>query len=270
MDKRLKDVSLNYGLGVGETVYGTRKKLLFILKAINTHAKRRGMKMEDCEILDIGCGTGFNITIPIASMGYGILGIDSDRGTIDFARKTNSFDNLSFECETIEGIDRVFDVIVCSEILEHVEHPEDFLLQVGKRLKVGGIIIVTVPNGFGWFELEKLIYNIGIKYFISALSKLKMLKLPPADLVPNTLKERDAHLHHFTIKKLGEIFRESGFEMVKAKSSTLFSGPVTNSFFWGSKRFMSWNNKIIERLDLRFASGWYFILRSFKDAEHGC
>lgn len=54
-----------------------------------------------------------------------------------------------------EGI--IFDVIVYADILEHLEDPLTVLQQHRNLLQEKGIIIGSVPNGYGLFEVEKRI-----------------------------------------------------------------------------------------------------------------
>jgi len=41
----------------------------------------------------------------------------------------------------------LFDCVVITEIIEHVAHPDEFLVQVSRLLKPGGYVVMTTPNG---------------------------------------------------------------------------------------------------------------------------
>jgi len=66
---------------IAESSYGNQKRLQFISRYV--HEKK------PATILDFGCGTGLDITIPLAEQFpcIQITGIDSDGISIDFAQK---------------------------------------------------------------------------------------------------------------------------------------------------------------------------------------
>ena len=53
------------------------------------------------------------------------------------------------------------DVIIASEFLEHLSDQDiiNYLKQVRNTLRPGGYFLVTVPNGFGCFEIESFFWN---------------------------------------------------------------------------------------------------------------
>ena len=56
---------------------------------------------------------------------------------------------IDYRCATIEEIastDEKFDVVCCSEVIEHVERPLTFLKHVTSVLKPGGSLILTTMN----------------------------------------------------------------------------------------------------------------------------
>ncbi len=44
-------------------------------------------------------------------------------------------------------IDEAFDVVVCTEVLEHLDHPEVGLVHISHSTRPGGYAIVTTPTG---------------------------------------------------------------------------------------------------------------------------
>lgn len=164
-----------------EDTYGHGKRLNFIKEAIENYCQENGKRKVEIKILDIGCGTGIGTTFPVASLGYSIIGVDIDKDSINWALKENIYSNANFECGLLENLTHLsdFDIVICSEVLEHVPNPKDFLLLLKSRLKPNGIIILTIPNGYGWFEFEKLIYErLGLKYLFKFLIKFKIIPTP--------------------------------------------------------------------------------------------
>src|ERR1051326_2562704 len=63
-----------------ENLWGYKKRLTFV----HQHAS----KIRAETILDIGCGNGSQLAIPLARLGYSITGIDPHEGSIERARQS--------------------------------------------------------------------------------------------------------------------------------------------------------------------------------------
>src|SRR5690606_28230314 len=103
-------------------------------------------------ILDVGCGGGI-LAFSLARLGAGVLGIDAGRENIEAAsiHKEESHFNtqldLSFQNILLEDLNvPLFDVVVCSEVLEHVDDPTHFVKELIKRLKPNGLLVLTTIN----------------------------------------------------------------------------------------------------------------------------
>lgn len=110
-------------------------------------------------ILDVGCGRGWlsNLATP-----YGTCeGIEPVAGVIEHARRM--FPHIRFETGTPDSVlarpdFRPFDVVLCSEVIEHVPHPDKpaFVNQLGQLLASDGYLILTTPRGDVWDEWKKI------------------------------------------------------------------------------------------------------------------
>ncbi|NJK63603.1 MAG: methyltransferase domain-containing protein [Synechococcaceae cyanobacterium SM2_3_1] len=99
-------------------------------------------------ILDIAAAQG-NFSLAMAELGYDVTWNDLredlagyvkekyEKGTITFS-PGNAFE-LKFTY--------LFDGILITEVIEHVAHPDEFLLNTAKLVRPGGYIIMTTPNG---------------------------------------------------------------------------------------------------------------------------
>src|SRR5215813_7703276 len=121
-----------------EDAYGRAKRQVFVESIIRDTKPRT--------VLDFGCGTGTQLTWPLAKSfpQVSFLGIDSDQTTIDWARKQPVLANLSYAVQDDGGSEQRFDMIIASEVLEHVESPDQLLRQFHNRLADGGRLVVTV------------------------------------------------------------------------------------------------------------------------------
>lgn len=119
-------------------------RLTYIKEKIIEHF---GNFPEHLKLLDIGCGGGL-VSIPLAKLGASVTGIDASQKNIDAAKNQALIENLdvTFMCDTAENHKNLYDVILCLEIIEHVQNPEEFIISVSKLLKPGGMLIISTIN----------------------------------------------------------------------------------------------------------------------------
>jgi polyprenyldihydroxybenzoate methyltransferase/3-demethylubiquinol 3-O-methyltransferase len=91
--------------------------------------------LEGVKIADVGCGGGI-LSEYLAKVGAHVTGIDAASDLIEVAKehvKLNSdiINRVDYVCANIEEFSQnnleLYDAIVCSQVLEHVLHPELFL-----------------------------------------------------------------------------------------------------------------------------------------------
>lgn len=105
-------------------------------------------------ILDLGCGMG-GLTTALALSGASVQPLDFNphycritrlRGTrygLDFSPVNAAGEHLPFA-------DERFDLIVCMDVLEHVQDPEKLLSEINRCLKPGGLCQLTAINRFAF------------------------------------------------------------------------------------------------------------------------
>lgn len=213
------------------------KRLDFIVQSLKKYSTKK-----DTWGLDLGCGRG-NITVPLAYLGYNMMGIDISPENIRIAKsKQITRDNpLLFigdaENLTLERAD--FDFVVCSEILEHLNHPEYALNSIREILKEKGVLIVTVPNGYGPYSL---IYDRFRDLVIS-----KIFDIPLTD-----------HIQFFTLSKIKNLITEAGFDVLNVNHSDFISFlPIISK----SKGISMLDCKLADKLPHRVVSGYYILCR---------
>lgn len=108
---------------------------------------------EGLKILDIGCGVG-RIAKRAALMGFEVFGVDIERTVINIARENLSENGLEKRCHFLAGdilkIKKLsqmkFDVVICSEVIEHVKNPQKIVNLAYEKLENGGLLILTTPH----------------------------------------------------------------------------------------------------------------------------
>lgn len=197
-------------------------------------------------VLDIGCGTG-NVTAPIAAIGYKVRGIDIHAGSIESARKKNSFPNAQFDTANLEEVDlSQFDALILSEVLEHVIEAEKMLAFIASNLKPGALLILTVPNGWSIVEVAcRPSYILKRSKLGANIVKLIKRMLGSKDLT--TANEQTPHVHFFRLSKLLGLFRTNGL-CIRYFHAFFFAWPFWEIFF------TKWNSETWARRDFVLAS----------------
>ena len=101
------------------------------------------------QLLDFGCGRGW-IANELQSFGK-VSGIDLSPKTIELAK--SKYPSVEFLCGDLgdptfsENLTSKFDLIVSSEVIEHLDMQDQFVSNIKKALKKYGRVVLTTPNG---------------------------------------------------------------------------------------------------------------------------
>jgi 2-polyprenyl-3-methyl-5-hydroxy-6-metoxy-1,4-benzoquinol methylase len=144
-------------------------------------------------ICDLGCGNGY-ITTRLASLGYAMTGIDLSQSGLEIARTSNG--NARYVEACIDGrlvsrLGNAFDLVLSSDVIEHLYRPSDLLEAAHSLLKPDGRLIVTTP------------YHGYVKNLVLAISG-KM------DGHFSALHD-GGHIKFFSIKTLSQLMERCGF-----------------------------------------------------------
>ncbi len=238
-----------------ENLWGYQKRLRFVRGVIEDNF--RAQDSSTITVLDIGCGNGSQLSLPLARLGYNVTGIDPDESSIAHAaRLSEGIEGARFLRTSVSEVAEKFDVVILSEVLEHVKDPSE-LLQAGERLlNPDGLIIVTTPNGYGEFEMDSWLFGVlRLQRLVDKLASNKSRALGSTD------NEDSGHIQFFTRRRLYKIFRECGLRVWREGAASLFAGPFAGHLLARSDRFIQWNAVVTDRLPIVLASGWYFALR---------
>ena len=265
-----------------EDIYGGRKRVRVFREWIETLRVRRGGRA--LSILDFGCGTGASVTRPLADAGDRVHGVDSHAESIALASGRNPPPNLTFGTESTGDLvarGARFDVVVCSEVLEHTTTPADLLRDFHALLEADGLLFVTVPNGYGTFEnlqrVDRLLHRVGVGQVVdhgawlarAAYWRLRGRGTPPRPgqapaytAASPYLNMASTHVQFFRLPELRSLFAAAGFELEASRGRVLVCGPYVD--FWSvffPPFLLRLNDRLADRLPLRWAADWMFRLR---------
>jgi 2-polyprenyl-3-methyl-5-hydroxy-6-metoxy-1,4-benzoquinol methylase len=98
-------------------------------------------------VLDAGCGVGWGTLVLRAAGAASASAIDIDPGAVEDARKrVPDADVRQGDLGDLPWPDGSFDLVVCFEALEHVEHQDRVLDELVRVLVPDGILLVSSPN----------------------------------------------------------------------------------------------------------------------------
>jgi 2-polyprenyl-3-methyl-5-hydroxy-6-metoxy-1,4-benzoquinol methylase len=260
-----------------ENSYGIVKRVQVFSRWIEDFKRREGR--QTVSILDYGCGTGFTLTRLLGRCGDRILGVDPHPASIDIAIKQNLYDdNVRYAVGDLNNLlernDR-FDVIICSEVLEHLREPETYLEGFNKLLNTPGILIVSVPNGYGPFEqlkrLERRLARFRINPTLLRLARSgrsligglwRRLGGPYPEPIEGTLNKNSPHVQFFRLPELKAMCQRAGFTVIEVRGRTFLCGPFADMWLnrWPFQYLLPLNNALGDRLPLQFSSDWMLLL----------
>lgn len=96
------------------------------------------------DVLEVGCGYGY-LTYSIHALGHNVVGIDISEKAI-FSAKKHFGDYFQVVELKDYKTDRKYDLIIATELIEHLANPSGFISDCANLLKVDGKIILTTRN----------------------------------------------------------------------------------------------------------------------------
>ncbi|MBI4845689.1 MAG: class I SAM-dependent methyltransferase [Candidatus Omnitrophica bacterium] len=155
---RMLEESSGYYAGSFSNRYLNWKRVYSITKSIEAELNRRKWQ-SSIKILDVGCGNGQLIYLLMARFleKYALFftGIDISELDIEFANNRKEYfghKDCEFRVMDAENMDfnnEEFDIIICSEMIEHIADVSPVLNALYRILKENGSIILTTPNKDG-------------------------------------------------------------------------------------------------------------------------
>jgi 2-polyprenyl-3-methyl-5-hydroxy-6-metoxy-1,4-benzoquinol methylase len=132
------------------------------------------------KVLDVGCGDG-TLSVPISKMGNYVASVELP-GVATLAKKCMVPQVVAGDAEQLAFATDSFDVVLASEVVEHLWHPQSFLDEAHRVLKAGGYLIVETPEGEeglnydshrNYFTVERLTQMLGSKFVLCEVKRLE-------------------------------------------------------------------------------------------------
>jgi 2-polyprenyl-3-methyl-5-hydroxy-6-metoxy-1,4-benzoquinol methylase len=161
------------------------------------------------DILDVGCAQG-TLALLLAERGHHVAAVDLRPAFLAYARSRHTHGDIRFLAANIleDDIPGSYDLIYANQIVEHLVYPDRLLLILRARLKPGGRLVMTTPNG---------------DYINNSLPSFAQLgDVKDWEHMQHTA-DGDGHFYAYLREELVELFEAAGYIEVKA---TVFETPM--------------------------------------------
>jgi len=113
-------------------------------------------------VLDVGCGSGYLAhLIKKENPQFTVHGFDVSTEALKQAKALDKKYTMNINHDKIPEDDNTYDIVACSEVLEHLVNVRHCLKEIGRVLKNSGKLVVTVPNFSFWkFRSDSLMGRV--------------------------------------------------------------------------------------------------------------
>ena len=99
-------------------------------------------------VLDLGSGSG---SFDYSNRLFTIIAVDTDINSLSRISATHSGASaINAESHILPFKSQSFSLVICNNTMEHFPNPHHTLLEIGRVLTPDGMLIITVPNGYGF------------------------------------------------------------------------------------------------------------------------
>lgn len=181
-------------------------------------------------VIDIGCGNSL-IGEELTSLGCSVEAIDCENP--EGLSRINKFTNMNLNDENINIPIHDFDYVLLLDVLEHLEKPENFILNL--RIHACGAspkIIISVPN-IGFFAMRLSLFFGWFNYGVRGILDM-------------------GHRRLFTFNTIKKMLKDAGFEILICKG---VPGPYPEAigYNWLSRSLLCVNRWLVKIFPMLFS-----------------
>ena len=168
-------------------------------------------------ILDVGCGDGVATGL-VARLAPGnhVIGIDWSTRAVQLAGR-HGFDMISGSVDGpgLPVADATVDVVIMSELIEHLVDTDAALTEAMRVLRPGGVLLLSTPNLAAWYN--RALVAVGVQPVFSEVSLRAIHGRPGSHVV--------GHLRLFTRRALVGLLRANSFTEINVSGACYHDVP---------------------------------------------
>lgn len=128
-----------------EAYYGEGRTAFYT--ELSNLLRGKGVVADGRDILDVGCGSGHLLeALQSWSRPRSLSGCDFSQASVEFSQRRLPGCEF-FTHDIYQPLLGKFDVVLCTEVIEHLERPARGLRNLLDATRPGGTIVLTTPNG---------------------------------------------------------------------------------------------------------------------------
>jgi 2-polyprenyl-3-methyl-5-hydroxy-6-metoxy-1,4-benzoquinol methylase len=168
-------------------------------------------------IVDVGCGDGLATSVAASvSPGHRFVGVDWSADAVRQASARGlALVRASVEDAGLPVATGAADVVIMSEVIEHLVDTDSVLDEVRRILKPGGSLLLSTPNLAAWFNRGLL--AVGVQPVFSEVSLRGVFGRPGSQVA--------GHLHMFTKRALTGLLTARGFTSISVSGARYHDVP---------------------------------------------
>jgi len=104
--------------------------------------------IEDLRVLEIGCGEGIGPSL-LSTKAASMVALDYSEEAIRIARSRHGDCGIEFQLMRVPPIKfptGSFDAIICFQMIEHLEKPEELVVEIKRVMKEDGVALIATVN----------------------------------------------------------------------------------------------------------------------------
>jgi SAM-dependent methyltransferase len=169
-------------------------------------------------IVDVGCGDGFATELAArANPGHHFAGIDWSATSLAQARRRGlAVLRGGVDRPGLPLAPRSVDVVIMSELIEHLVDTDFAIEEASRVLKPGGSLLLSTPNLAAWYN--RALLAVGVQPVFTEVSLRSVFGRPGSQVA--------GHLHMFTRRALTEFLAAYGLRSIRVSGARYHDVPA--------------------------------------------
>lgn len=198
-EQELIDFYGRYPIGYNDDSELNKKRINERLDEFETYRKEN-------KILDVGCGNGMFLE-EAKKRGWEVYGTEFTDKQVEYL-KNKGINTLQGRLQNDSFKENYFDVIISSEVIEHINNPLEEMQHFYRILRKGGLVYITTPN-----------FNAVERFFLK--NNYEIIDYPN-------------HLCYYTADTINKLLISQGFNRLKITTTGLSIDRIKKG--WSAKK----------------------------------